>query len=156
MPPSRILVLATLLTVACTKSVQTEPVVDPRPGFDRQQAVWNGTGITSYTMEQERICFCAVGALARLTVRNGVITDAVYVSTGDLVPVGVRNQYHTIPDLFALMRTAYAATPYKFNVLYHATQGYPAQISVDPSSAVTDDDYLINTSNVVKLTTAGR
>jgi hypothetical protein len=156
MPLSRILVLAALLTVACTKSVQTEPVVDPRPGFDRQLAVWNGTGITAYTMEQERVCFCAGGTLARLTVRNGVITDAVYVSTGDLVPAGVRNLYHTIPDLFALMRTAYASTPSRFDVLYHATLGYPAQITVDPSSAIADDNYVINTSNVVKLTTVGR
>lgn len=156
MSPSRILGLTMLLATACTKPVQTEPVVDPRPGFDRQQAVWNGTGITSYTMDQERICFCAAGALARLTVRDGVITDAVYVSSGDLVPVAVRSQYHTIPELFTLMRTAYAATPSQFNVLYDATLGYPAQITVDPKAEIADDSYAINTSNVVKLTAAVR
>lgn len=154
MPPSRLLVLAVLLATACTNPVETEPVVDPRPGFDRQEAVWNGLGYTNYTMDQERICFCASGTLARLTVRSGVITDAVYVGTGDIVPLGVRGQYHTVPELFVLMRTAYAATPYQFEALYHATLGYPAQISVDPKKEIADDEYVINTSNVVKLAVA--
>ena len=155
MLPTRILVLAALLAVACTKSSQTEPVVDPRPGFDRQEAVWNGLGMTAYTMEQERVCFCNAPSV-RLTVRNGVITDAVYVASGDFVPAGARSLYHTVPELFALMRAAYAANPYQFNVLYHATQGYPAQITVDPSAAIADDAYTINTSSVVKLTTTSR
>lgn len=152
MPPQRIIVLIALLAIACTASAPTETVVDPRPGFDRQELVWTGTGITSYTMEQELRRFAGAGASARLTVRNGVITDAVYVATGDLVPVGARSLYYTVPQMFTLMRSAYAATPSKFDVLYDATLGYPVQIIVDPTSAIADDDYVIITSKVTKLT----
>jgi len=154
MSSSRALVLAVLLATACTKSVQTEPVVDPRPGFDRQEKVWNGAAVTSYTMEQEVRRFAGAGATARLTVRNGVITDAVYVATGDLVPVGARSLYYTVPQLFTMMRSVYATAPSKFDVLYDATLGYPVRIIVDPTSAITDDDYVIITGKVLKLTAA--
>ena len=155
MSPSRLLALAALVAAACAKSAPTETVVDPRPGFDRQEKVWNGSGVTSYTMEQEVRRFAGAGATARLTVRNGVITDAVYVATGDLVPAGARSQYYTVPQMFALMRSVYATGPSKFDVLYDATLGYPVQIIVDPKAAISDDDYVIITGKVLKLT-AGR
>lgn len=152
MPPSRIVILAALIAMACAKSAPTETVVDPRPGFDRQEKVWVDAGVTNYTMEQEVRRFAGAGATARLTVRNGVITDAVYVATGDLVPVGARSLYYTVPHMFTLMRSVYAAAPSKFDVLYDATLGYPVRIIVDPTSAISDDDYVIITGKVVKLT----
>lgn len=152
MPPSRIVVFAALLAIACAKSAPTETVVDPRPGFDRQEKVWTDAGVANYTMEQEMVRFAGAAANARLTVRNGVMTDAVYVATGDLVPVGARSLYHTVPQMFALMRTIYAATPSKFDVLYDAKLGYPVQVTVDPRAEISDDDYVIITSKVTKLT----
>ena len=153
MPRSRFLTLASaLLLVACTKGVTSEPVIDLVPVFARQELVWNAQGMTNYTMEQERLCYCSERKKARLTVRNGVITDAVYVDTGDIVPPAVLSSYYTIPGLFTLMRAQYAASPNKMDVLWHATLGYPAQISVDPVKAIADDEWVINTSAVVKLT----
>lgn len=155
MSHSRFLALtAAVFLVACTKGVTTEPVVDLTVAFNRQELVWNGQGMTNYTMEQERLCYCSERKKARLTVRNGVITDAVYFDTGDIVPPGVRGNYYTIPELFTLMRAQYATKPNLMEVLWHATLGYPAQISVDPVKAIADDEWVINTSNVVRLTTA--
>ncbi|MEK6613155.1 MAG: DUF6174 domain-containing protein [Gemmatimonadota bacterium] len=153
MSRSRYLALtAGLFLVACTKGVTTEPKVDLTAAFNRQESVWNSQTITNYTMEQERLCFCAEMKKVRLTVRNGAITEAVYLDTGDLVPPGIRAMYYTVPELFTLMRAQYAANPYIMEVLWDATKGYPAQIQVDPRKEIADDEFVINSSNVVKLT----
>ena len=143
---------AGLFLVACTKGVTTEPKVDLTAAFNRQESVWNSQTITNYTMEQERLCFCAEMKKVRLTVRDGAITEAVYLDTGDLVPPGIRAMYYTVPELFTLMRAQYAANPYIMEVLWDATKGYPAQIQVDPRKEIADDEFVINSSNVVKLT----
>lgn len=152
MTTSRLCLFAVILLAACQKEATLAPAENLVPVFDKYQAQWTAAGITSYTMDQERLCFCASGAKARITVVNGVITAATYTATGDFVPAGVRSQYHTIPELFALMRSAYAATPDVIGIQWDPTLGYPLQLNVDPKKSIADDEYTINTTNLVKST----
>jgi hypothetical protein len=148
-----VLIIGLILLGACKDNALSIDETSGLNAVGKQEAKWTALGITNYTMTQERLCFCADGQAAIITVRNGAITDAVYASTGQPVPAQSRSAYRTVPELFALVRTTFAKKPATLNVTYDSTLGFPSQVAADISKQTADDEFIVNTGGVVKLNT---
>jgi hypothetical protein len=112
--------------------------------LDRARATWQSAAIRDYTYVVQRGCFCAPDALGpvRVTVEDGVVTEAVYLDSGR--PVGAfGNLFPAVEGLFDLIRDAVADKAYRVDVAYDAELGFPTVIDIDYIENAVDDELMV-------------
>jgi hypothetical protein len=112
----------------------------------RNQSKWTDSNITHYRMELSISCFCAFRDQMPLTVevRDGQI---VALTTADGTPVLDTDPNYeffapraTIDLLFAEIEKATSEGAEVVTVTYDATYGFPAEIAIDISQQMADEE----------------
>lgn len=115
----------------------------------RAQQRWMRTGYsnTTYTLRQQRICFCGDHMITYdVTVRNGV-PISVRTPTGLDVPQNWLTTFRSVEQLFAELHAGLRTGAIR-QVAYDGLTGYPAILSLDPMREVSDDEIEYRTSDV--------
>jgi hypothetical protein len=117
-----------------------------------QRATWDGLAIEDYSYTLTRTCFCPTTVVApvRITVVDGVVTNAVYAAGGyDVVPgepVGPDSEVLTIDELFDRAEVAIADAE-EVELEYDATRGFPTVIDIDWIVDAIDEEELITATD---------
>lgn len=126
--PRRSLALGLALAIISACSSPFSP--EEARTLHASRAQWAGRSFPDYTFTAQRECFCSAEDLGpvRITVRQGVITDATLLDTGQSVPA---SNWFTIDQLFQLIPTFGEEDEVDDVVVaYDATLGYPASVEV--------------------------
>ena len=139
----KLFLLLTLALSACSSLLGNDALDDLK---DRQQK-WTSLGITSYTFDYARSCFCGgpFGPV-RIVVRNGQIVSATELQPTQPAQPLPPNWAKTIDQLFAeLIRTAEDAHELRltFDTQFH----FPAEVSADPIKNAIDDEFSLRLTN---------
>jgi len=146
---ARLGLLAVILLPACSS---TEPGPTERERLEAALRLWESQAATSYVYEFHFLCgYCPAdfGHRRRILVEGEVITQVVDLIASDEVEVDERSS--TILRLFQDLRDNLEATPWKLEVSYHPTLGYPTSLFIDLREAVQDDEFGYTAENLVVL-----
>ena len=125
--------------------------------FERNQRIWQDSGITHYRFNLSISCFCAFRDQMPLSVevRDGQII-AMAASDGILVLDTDPNYpffapHATIDQLFADIDEAYKSGADSVTVTYDPTYGFPSEIAIDPSQQMADEEMYYSVSGFEAL-----
>ena len=148
-----LLVAAVLIAGAGACSSGTEPGLENHSSIksslsimalDRRWARWRAVGPSAYRYQLRRTCWCAP-LFARVEVRDGHVTDARDVATGQPLPLRF---FEPIDSLFPLaIREAKRGALRE--IVYHPQLGYPVKIASGTSNP--DDGFGVEVSELVAL-----
>jgi hypothetical protein len=112
-------------------------------------ARWESSGIDSYELTVQRLCFCPFVEPVRVKVVDGAIVSRTLVSTGEPVPAAYASYFPDVPGLFAIVEEA-ATGADKLDAGFNASYGFPAEISIDWVERTADDEevYLAETFTI--------
>jgi len=114
-------------------------------------ARWQAYKLSSYTIDQERDCFCPNGGVhVRLTIVDDRIVNAVKVSDGSRLPEATWGGYKTVNELFAYVQSVDPDSVAEFHVEYDDKYGYPSFVYLDYSRAIADEELGYRTNNLVR------
>ena len=115
---------AALLLAACGGDSTTAPANH----LGEQRALWASQGLTDYTFDVVRICYCQFVADVRVTVKDGVITGVT-----ELASEVARDPelFRTIDGFFDLVQDAYDRDAHEVQVEFDPSRGYPTRIWID-------------------------
>lgn len=101
--------------------------------------VWRGHAIANYDLTVEQSCTCPPTGKRVITVkvRNEQIAS---IAAGEPQPADLPEPLLTVPQLFAAVEEGLLLEPDSMNVRYDENYGFPREISIDPSHAVSDDE----------------
>ena len=124
---------AALLLAACGGDSTTAPANH----LGEQRALWASQGLTDYTFDVVRICYCQFVADVRVTVKDGVITGVT-----ELASEVARDPelFRTIDGLFDLVQDAYARDAHEVQVEFDPSRGYPTRIWIDYVQMMADEE----------------
>ena len=124
---------AALLLAACGGDSTTAPANH----LGEQRALWASQGLTDYTFDVVRICYCQFVADVRVTVKDGVITGVT-----ELASEVARDPelFRTIDGLFDLVQDAYARDAHEVQVEFDPGRGYPTRIWIDYVQMMADEE----------------
>lgn len=107
------------------------------------RARWEAAALADYDLEMTRLCFCAFVGDVRVEVRGGVRTAVVVVGEEAVQPLdsGLEPYYPTVEGLFEIVEQALADEVAELRVTYHPALGYPVELWVDTSLAVSDEEF---------------
>lgn len=104
---------------------------------------WTVSRPASYTVVEQRFCFCLRGDTAALvTVRNGAITEVANSATQAPLPREQWAAYKTIDELFAMISRYRSDEEARVEARYDDVYGYPRWLSVDPIRNAVDDEFI--------------
>lgn len=119
-------------------------------GLAAARARWRAEGSEAYSYEISRSCFCVFGGRrVMVTVRNGAVSSAEYLDSGNSVETALLTFVPTVPDLFDLIEQALEAPTAYFFASYDPTFGYPDRIEIDYSASAVDDEIAISARSLV-------
>ena len=139
-----VLVAFTLVAAACggddddtaaPSTLSTTTV--PASGLAAARELWESQGLTSYTFEFERRCFC-VPAHYQVTVTDGVVTGAEPLSPES--PATPDPPLETIDGLFDELERAEAEATGPVEVTYDPVNGVPTDAFIDWMLDAIDDE----------------
>jgi hypothetical protein len=129
------------------------------------EARWLETRPARYVMEQGRGCECTpemsgpvrarveqmyyAGPLPRYP--DEYIAEATYVATAEPVTAEYLPNFRTVPELFALIREAFAADAAVVVAEFDAQYGYPTLVAVDYDLQTADDEFSYTVSSLYPL-----
>lgn len=151
--PSRLryallLAISVPMAIGCSEG----PTEMMRSDLDRAEARWASTyGNASYTMVQQKSCFCIVPTGAKITVVNNVVTAGETLQATRPLTVQEQQYFMTVPQIFAYIRETLALKDARVDVTYDPVSGYPRTLSTDPYPAAADDELGITITGLVKL-----
>ena len=124
---------AALLLAACGGDSTTAPANH----LGEQRALWASHGLTDYTFDVVRICYCQFVADVRVTVKDGVITGVT-----ELASEVARDPelFRTIDGLFDLVQDAYDRDAHEVQVEFDPSRGYPTRIWIDYVLMIADEE----------------
>ena len=124
---------AALLLAACGGDSTTAPANH----LGEQRALWASQGLTDYTFDVVRICYCQFVADVRVTVKDGVITGVT-----ELASEVARDPelFRTIDGLFDLVQDAYDRDAHEVQVEFDPSRGYPTRIWIDYVLMIADEE----------------
>jgi hypothetical protein len=130
-----------LLVLASIAGCEHASAPQPQNPLDR----WKAVGAESYSIDQQRVCFCLEGgSIMRLDVRGGNVVRVLRLSDSTDVLPPMSNYYLSVDSLFGVIR----ARQYDSIVVrYNATFGYPEFMDVDPQLHPVDGGVLYETTN---------
>jgi len=146
---SRLALLATVTLAGCSS---TEPTPTERERLEAALHLWESQAASSYVYEFHFLCgYCPAdfGHRRRIQVEGEVITQVFDLIASDLVPVDERSS--TILRLFQDLRDNLEVNPWKLEVTYHPTLGYPTSLFIDLRESVQDDEFGYTAENLVVL-----
>jgi hypothetical protein len=117
--------------------------------LDHALQTWDVQGPASYSFTWQQGCECTAEASApiRITVVNGLITDALYVETEQPVGADIRSHLLTIDGVFARIQDAIDNGADAVTVQYDSESGLPASVAVDYDKGVADEELSLQISN---------
>ncbi len=120
--------LLTVFFIACTNPVQTN------------EGLWKSKNIVNYTFTFQRGCFCPpeISKPTVLTVKNGVLTSAVYADGSGSALLTYFTDVAPLDKLFREIEGA-QKDGYAVTVVYDATYGFPS--SINASKNIPDASY---------------
>lgn len=144
-----LLILVVLVLAACSSAGGSE--------FSQNQEKWQDAGITHYRMQLNISCFCAFRDQMPLTVEvlDGQIVHMA-AADGTLVLDTDPNYeffapHATIDLLFADIESAVNEGADSVTVTYDATYGFPAEIAIDFSQEMADEEMYYSVSGFEAL-----
>ena len=123
-------------------SKQTEDLV-------RAQKLWNSKNITTYTIVQERSCFCPeeYRRPMRYNINNSLVqTGTVRYNDKDkeqLAPT-IQTKLNSVSDAFAIIQDAIDDKVDSLEVTYDSISGYPTHIVIDYSVMMADEEQYLS------------
>jgi hypothetical protein len=127
---------AVLLLAACGGDSTTAPA----NRLGEQRSLWTAQGLTDYTFDVKRVCFCYLVADVRVTVVGGVITGVTDIATGDALGSDLMKEFRTINSLFDLVQDAYNRNAHEVQVEFDPSRGYPTRIWIDYVLMIADEE----------------
>ena len=110
-------------------------------------ARWKAQGIKSYSIVQDRHCYCAGPTFVELHVSDGRVVEVLNPETHEVYEVENPDVYLTVDEVFERLEEYELQTPARFNVNLHPEYGYPAEVNVDPDSSVADEEFVMTLSD---------
>jgi hypothetical protein len=149
-----VLCLLSCAVIVIILTVQSLRFAPQRQAYKQNLSLWESQAIHHYRFDLEIGCNCPWRNLMPLTVevRNGEIVSMVASNDGDITPyLDTFRPHGTIESLFDRVDSAISMSPYKFEVQYDATYGFPTLIIIDPYRMITDDAIGYYVTNFVVL-----
>jgi hypothetical protein len=141
--------LAVLFT-ACSSALG--PV---RNDLATARASWATMITAPYSFTFSRSCFCASEFLrpVHISVADGVVTQAVFVDTGEPVATPL-SEIETIDDLFDEIQAAIDADAFEIIATFDSRLGHPISVSIDYIENAIDDEMTFQVSDFHEPLTA--
>jgi Family of unknown function (DUF6174) len=126
--------LLTVVLVACSNPIQTS------------ESLWKSKNIVNYTFTFQRSCFCPpeISKPTVLTVKNGVLTSAVYADGNGNALLTYFTDVAPLEKLFRNIEGAQSGG-YAVTVVYDATYGFPS--SINASKNIPDASYTLTVTD---------
>jgi Family of unknown function (DUF6174) len=133
---------ATLSVAVLAGCGLTGPDGDLRTELERNRALWDTVGLTTYDYGVERICFCGVEARGPvlIEVESGSVTSRSYVDSGDPVLPVFADLFPTVTGLFDLIVEAIEDDAFNIDVSWDIATGFPTDIFIDYDESVADEE----------------
>lgn len=145
------LFLAVLALAGC--GLVTGPGENDRLEAARQR--WAAEGQHDYTYEIRSDCFCGLaGRWIEVTVVGDQVAAGRYLDSNTPVEPHYLGALPSVPDLFARVDDAVRAKAVLLQVEYDARDGHPTRINVDVSFGIADEEYQLQSRNLLGLLTA--
>lgn len=119
--------------------------------LEENKLKWQANKATNYSFNFQRSCFCERDYTRKAVVQvaEGVIVAASYADDGTVVDMKLKDRYHTIEELFALLARAVAAGAAQIDVEFDTILGYPTSLYIDQDRRIGDDEQWIVASDVL-------
>lgn len=113
------------------------------------RAAWESCGLDSYSFVLQYLCFCPeeMAGPARITVVDGVVDQATYVSSGE--PVGASFTVRDVPALFDLIDEGIRRPADQITVTWDEACGYPTQAYLDYELDADDEELGFSVTELV-------
>jgi hypothetical protein len=146
-------------TLHRVRSRVLSPYADLLEQVRAAEATWTATGPAQYTMVQRVDCFCAeagIGAVqvdvVALQLEPGVrfedVREVRRVDTGEVLAFEEATRYLGVVHLYRYIYWSIARDAERIDVELNDASGYPVRVSVDPRSAVSDDELEYNVDSI--------
>jgi hypothetical protein len=112
-----------------------------RKVYEQNRSLWDSQAIQHYRFNLNISCNCPWGTMMplKIEVENGEIVSMVASNGGDITPyLDTFRPHGTIESLFDTADSAISSRPYKLEIEYDATYGFPTAISITESRWRTD------------------
>lgn len=135
-----------LLAVACN-DVGGPTGSDTSERLERNRAKWQSIAVPDYDMQQQRICECLPETTGPMyiRVRDDTIAAMWVLASFEPVAQDVWQLFRSVNELFDAIRQAIDDGVDVLEVEYDEEFGYPAQLLIDPSVNVGDDEIMYTT-----------
>jgi len=136
-----ILFFAMLFLLGCDSSSTTPKNVDTKQQtYNKYKALWDKSGIQSYTFVMERTCFCPIEENTQVKVAQHTLVEAKYIPSNRPYNKEQLSYLKTINQYFNLIQEAIDNKVYKLTVTYDKTYGYPSYIYIDTDKQMVDEE----------------
>lgn len=147
----RLALLLALFLPAC--GLLTAPDEEDRLADARLR--WAAQGQLNYSYEIRSDCFCGLaGRWIEVTVIGDAVVSGRYLDSNTAVEPNLLPALPTVLDLFDRIRDAVKADAVLLQVEYAAHDGHPVRINVDLRYTVADEEYQLQSRNLMGLLTA--
>ncbi len=125
--------------------------------LSRNQTKWQDAGITHYRMQLNISCFCAFRDQMPLTVevRDGQIVSMENANGTQVLDTDANYEFFaphaTVDLLFADIEKAVSDGAESVTVTYDKTYGFPAEIAIDISQQMADEEMYYSITNFEAL-----
>lgn len=144
-----LLILLVFVLAACSPAGGSE--------FSQNQDKWQDANITHYRMELNISCFCAFRDQMPLTVEvlDGQIVSMIAADGSEVLDTDPNYEFFaphaTIDLLFADIESAVNEGADSVNVTYDAAYGFPAEVAIDFSQEMADEEMYYSVSGFEAL-----
>lgn len=133
-----------LALAACSDPASPESQIDE--AADR----WAERGPTNYQYQYWQVCECLPTGRWIVAVREGEVVAAEVAPGENPQPTTPPlDQFYTVEGLFDRLRTSAASNPFRFDVEFDGSLGYPRDADIDVSQQTVDDEYRLEVRDLV-------
>ena len=130
-----VLHIAVLAPVSCSDLVGPDQL-----RLVEQRELWESEGLSDYSFEVRRLCFCPLRERVRVRVVGGAVAGAVDLVAGEELEGDEVGWYLSIDGLFDLLDDAYGQGAHRVEVDFHASRGYPTHLWIDYHEKIADEE----------------
>ena len=127
--------IAALAAVSCSDSLGPD-----RLRLVEQRELWESQGLSDYSFEVRRLCFCPLRERVRVRVVDGAVAGAVDTVAGEELRGDEVGWYLSIDGLFDLLDDAYGQGAHRVEADFHASRGYPTHLWIDYHENIADEE----------------
>ena len=107
--------------------------------FRRNKAIWESRKISSYSVENVKICFCIDAGRYKVIVKNNLIESAFNLDTKQFLESKSLQGLKTIDELYTFIETTLKLKPY-FSLIEYDKEGIPTRVRFDINERIADDE----------------